>query len=216
MIKLYRSNYDEFDPDNNGGDITDFEIESGVKNSFLLRVRPHQAEFGAVRWFKFYVYSDIDIITIGVDLAVPTTSPKEEVYIGLDSGNYESDVDKDNFRSYGGFFVTDVDSDNIKITADRDVSDFVKADDVVTFYDTDLNRIIALEVDSVDSDKITFKKWGNKEVKVGFSGCSTLYIDSIDKDTPQAIWLKQVIPDYTDAMEDPLDEFRLNIWYDPK
>jgi len=215
MITFYNANFDEFDATKNGGDATT-QIESGVAHSFIKAVRPYTAEFGGERWFKFFIKSDVDIISVGVDIAKPTLSNTEEVYIGLDDANYENDIDKDNFRAYGGFYVSGVDEANKKITADRDVSSFIKTDDIVTFYDADINRITAMKVDSVDGSDITFKEWSDKTIQVGYSASSTLFLDSLDKDTLQPIWLKQVIPAYTDTMEDPLDEFIINVWYDPK
>jgi hypothetical protein len=75
MITFWNATYDGFDDTKNGGDITT-QIESGVSESFIKRVRPYTAEFGGERWFKFFIKSDIDIITIGVDIAKPTTSEK--------------------------------------------------------------------------------------------------------------------------------------------
>jgi hypothetical protein len=218
MLKFYRSNYDEFDPDNNGGDITDEEIESAVAHSFIPRVRPRMAELGGDRYFKFYIKTDIDIVTIGLDVAKFTDSETEEIYLTLANSNdeVESDLDKDNLRLYGGFKVTDIDEDNLQITADRDVSDFVKADDNVTFYDSTSKRKTAMIVDSVDTNKITFKEWSDVSVNIGDYGSSTAYINSLDKDEYIGIWIKQVVPAYTKAMEDPLDSFVINIWYDKK
>ena len=218
MLKFYRSNYDEFEPNNNGGDITDIEIESGVAHSFIPRVRPRMAELGGERYFKFYIKTDIDIIMIGIDIAKFTKSPKEEVYLAFAGSNdeVESDLDKDNLRLYGGFSVVSVDKNNLQITADRDVSEFIKADDNVTFYDSASKRKTAMIVNSVDTDKITFKEWSNVPISVGDYGSSSLYVDSLDKDEYIGIWLKQVVPAYTEAMEDPLDSFNLNIWYDKK
>ena len=218
MLKFYRSNYDEFDPDNNGGDITDEEIESGVAHSFIPQVRPRMAELGGERYFKFYIKTDIDIITIGIDIAKFTDSPKEEVYFAFAGSNeeVESDLDKDNIRLYGGFKVTDVDEDNLQITVNKDVSEFVKADDNVTFYNSESGRKTAMIVDTVDTDKITFKKWSDVSVSVGDYGSSSLYTDSLDKDEYIGIWIKQTVEEYTEVMEDPLDSFTCNVWYDEK
>jgi len=158
----------------------------------------------------------IDIINVGVDIAKPTLSESEEVYIGLSDAEYESDIDKDNFRIYGGFYVESVDKANRKVTADRDVSEFVKEKDIVTFYDSDINRITAMEVESVSGADIVFKKWSDKTIEVGYSGCSTIFFKDLNKDTLQPIWLKQIIPAYTKPMENPLDEFVINIWYEIK
>ena len=215
MITLFNANFDEFDSAKNGGSLTT-QIESGVAHSFIKAVRAYSAEFGGERWFKFFIKSDIDIINVGVDIAKPTLSESEEVYIGLSDAEYESDIDKDNFRIYGGFYVDSVDKANRKITADRDVSEFIKEKDIVTFYDGDINRITAMKVDSVDGNEIVFKEWSDREINTGYSGCSTIFFDSLDKDTLQPIWLKQVIPAYTKPMENPLDEFILNIWYEIK
>ena len=218
MITLFKSNYDEFDPTKNGGDITDTQIESGVLHSFIPWIRPFMAEAGGERWFKFYVKTDKDIITVGVDIAKPSVSPTEEVFIAKAQSDeeVESDLDKENIRLYGGFVVNSVDSSNKQITADRDVSGFVKTDDFVTFYDTDTNRVTMMEVESVDADKITFKKWTDKTIKTGYTGSSTAFFEQIYENSHIGLWLKQVVAPYTEAMEAPADEFKLNIWYENK
>jgi hypothetical protein len=224
MITFWNATFNEFNDTNNGGDSTTI-IESGVAESFIKRVRPYTAEFGGERWFKFFIKSDIDIVSIGVDIAKSTTSEKEEVYIGIGKdtngnlANYESDIDKNNFKPYGGFIVTDIDIDNKTIVTDIDLSDFVASGDIITFYDSDLNRIIALKVDSIDSNdntKIIVTKWGDKQVLAGYTGASSLFIESLDADTEYPIWLKQIVPSHTTTMEDPLDEFNFNVWYDIK
>jgi len=221
-ITFWRSNYDEFDDTKNGGDITSTQIESGVANSLLLAVRPRIAEVGGERWFKFFIKTDIDILTIGIDIAKYTSSPTEEVYFALetksDHSDVESDLDKDNIRLYGGFSVTDVDADNKQITVDRDVSAFVKADDWVTFYDSDFNRVTGMFVDSVSDDglTITFKLWTDKTITAGMTGSSSIYISSLNADDYVGIWVKETIEAYTEPMEDPLNEFVINIWYDIK
>lgn len=221
-ITFWRSNYDEFDPSKNGGDITDTQIESGVANSILLPVRPRQAEVGAERWFKFFVKTDSDILTIGIDVAKYTDSPTEEVYFGAetksDHTDVESDLDKDNFRLYGGFKVESVDSGNKQITTDRDVNDFVKADDWVTFYDNEQNRVTGMYVDSVSDDgkTITFKLWTDKTIDNTMTGSSTIYTTSLNAGEYIGIWIKEVIGAYTEAMEDPLNSFTCNVWYDEK
>ena len=213
-IKLYRSTYDEFDPTNNGGDITDNLIESGVLHSFMPRVRPRMAEIGGERWFKFFVKADVDIVSIGIDIAKYTKSEDEEIYIALENNHneVESDIDKDNIRLFGGFRVVDIDKDNKQITADRDVSDFVKAGDYVTFYNKSNNRIISLKVDSVDEDKITFKIL--KDIEIGYLASSSLFVENINKDEYIGIWLKQTIKEYSQGI-DP-NSCILNIWYDKK
>ena len=222
MITFFRSNYDEFDSSVNGGDITDYQIESGVANSIIPAVRPREAEVGAERWFKFFIKTDIDIVTIGIDVAKYTTSPTEEVYFALetkdDHSDVEDDLDKDNIRVYGGFSVTDVDVDNKQITTDRDVSGFVKADDWVTFYDSLKNRVTGMYVDSVSDDgkTIAFKTWTDKEISEGMTASSSIYLDALNADEYVGIWIKEIVEPYTEAMEDPLNEFILSVWYDVK
>jgi len=203
-IKLYRSNYDEFDPTKNGGDITDIEIESGVLHSFIPRIRTRTAEAGGERWFKFFVKTDVDIVSIGIDVAKYTTSPSEEVYFALetksDHTDYESDLNKD----------------NLKITADRNVSDFVKADDWITFYDSDINRVTSMQVDSVDNDTITFKQWSDKAIFENYTASSSILVDSLNANEYIGVWIKQVVGAYTEAMENPANEFVFNCWYDIK
>ena len=220
-ITLFRSTYDEFDADNNGGDTTDIQIESGVINSFIPAVRPRQAEIGAERWFKFFVSSDIDIITIGIDIAKYTSSPKEEIYFALetksDHSDVESDLDKDNIRIYGGFHVDDFDASKLTITSDRNVNDFVKADDNVTFYDAAFARLTSMIVDSVSDDglTITVKLWSNIDITNAVSGTSSLYVDELDS-TYVGVWIKEVIPAFTQVMEITPNKFNVNVWYDAK
>jgi len=219
-IKLYRSTYDEFDTSQNGGDITDAQIESGVLHSFIPRVRPRMAEVGGERWFKFFVKTDADIVSIGIDIAKYTTSQSEEVYFALetksDHSDVEDDLNKDDIRLYGSLLVNEVDKDNLKITADRKVSDFIKADDWVTFYDSDINRVTAMEVDTVDDDTITFKQWSDKTISENYTASSSILVDSLNADEYVGIWIKQVVNSYTEAMENPADEFIFNCWYDSK
>ena len=221
-ITFWRSNYDEFDPTKNGGDITNTQIESGVANSMLLPVRPRTAEVGGQRWFKFFIKTDIDILTIGIDVAKYTDSPTEEVYFGLetkaDHSDVEADLDKDNFRIYGGFKIESVDSANKQITVDRDVSEFVKAGDWVTFYDSSQNRVTGMFVGSVSDDgkTITFKLWTDKEITAGMTGSSTIYLTTLNANDYVGIWIREDIAPYTEAMEDPLNSFVCNVWYDEK
>jgi len=222
MITFYRSTYNEFDAGSNGGDITTIQIESGVANSMLPPVRPRMAEVGGERWFKFFVKTDEDILTIGVDIAKNTTSPTEEVYFAKetksDHSDVESDLDKDNIRLFGGFNVNSIDIDNLQVTSDRDTSNFVKADDWVTFYDTDSLRLTGMFVDSVSDDglTITFKKWTDKDMTLAITGVSSPYFASLDADDYTGIWIKETVEAYTDAMEDPLNQFNINVWYDKK
>ena len=220
-IEFFRSTYDEFNAGNNGGDITSIQIESGVINSFIPAVRPRQAEIGAERWFKFFVKSDIDIITIGIDIAKYTSSPKEEIYFALetksDHSDVESDLDKSNIRIYGGFNVNSFDASELTVTSDRDVNDFVKADDNVTFYDNSFARLTSMIVDSVSDDglTITVKLWSNIDITNAVSGTSSLYIDELDN-TYVGVWIKEVIPTFTEAMEITPNAFNANVWYDAK
>ena len=220
-ITLYRSTYDEPTPDNNGGDITTVQIESGVIHSFIPPVRPRQAEIGAERWFKFFVSSDIDIITIGIDIAKYTSSPKEEIYFALetksDHSDVESDLDKDNIRLFGGFHVDSFDASNLTITSDRDVNNFLKADDNVTFYDATFVRLTSMMVDSVSNDglTITVKQWSNIDITNVVSGTSSVYVDELDS-TYVGVWVKEVVPAFTQVMEITPNTFNVNVWYDAK
>ena len=221
-ITFWRSNYDEFDATKNGGDITSTQIESGVANSMLLPVRPRTAEVGGQRWFKFFIKTDIGILTIGIDVAKYTDSPTEEIYFGLeikaDHSDVEADLDKSNFRIYGGFSVVSVDATNKQITVDRDVREFVKAGDWVTFYDSAQNRVTGMFVDSVSSDgkTITFKLWTDKEITAGMTGSSTIYLTTLNANDYVGIWIREDIAPYTEPMEDPLNSFVCNVWYDEK
>ena len=221
-ITFWRSTYNEFDDTKNGGDITNTQIESGVANSMILPVRPREAEVGAERWFKFFVKTDTDILTIGIDVAKYTDSPTEEVYFGLetksDHSDVESDLDKDNFRVFGGFKVESVDADNKQVTTDRDVNEFVKADDWVTFYDGSNNRVTGMYVDSVSDDgkTITFKLWTDKTIDDTMTASSSIYVTTLNADDYVGIWIKEEIEAYTKRMEDPLNSFICNVWYDEK
>ena len=216
MITLYKSHIDEFDSQVNGGEITDEVIESGVIENVIPNVRPFTAENGGERWFKFFIKAKVDLVTIGVDIAKVTDSESEEVFLALGSdSDVEDDIDKENIRLYGGFIVENVDNENFKITADRDVSEFVKADDLVTFYDNE-NRVIAVKAKEVNEKTITFNSFGDKEIKAGFNGSSTLFIDELNANEAQGIWIKNIIAPYTEAMEEPPNSFILNVWFDVK
>lgn len=217
MIKFYKSNYDEFDSSVNGGAITSTQIETGVLHSMIPRVRPRIAETGGDRWFKMFMSSDEDILSIGVDIAKVSDSPSEEIYLSFaSSDDVEDDIDKDNARIFGGFVIDSLDETNKKITADREVTNFVTGGDFVTFYDGNLVRLTALEVDSINENEIVVKEWGNVSLNAGNTASSTLLFDSIDKDANVAVWIKQEIKPFTEAMEEPADSFSLNIWYDIK
>ncbi len=212
-ITFYRSNINEFDASKNGGSYTEI-AESGVINNLIPDVRAYTAEFGGERWFKFFIKANENLINIGVDIARFTASLTEEVYLSLGGDDeYESDLDKDNIRVYGGFKV--VDFDGSTLTADRDVSNFVKSDDIVTFYNENQQRVTAWVVDSVDKEKITFKKKDNTNVKDLYAS-SSIFIKSLDKDKYQGFWIKQVIKPYTEVMEEDPDNFVINIWYEKK
>ncbi len=165
-IEFYKSTVDEWDSSVNGGDITEDLIESGVAHSLMLPVRPATAENGGERWFKYYAKATVDTITLGFDVGKFSISSTENVYLFLAGSNdeVEDDLDKPNVRLYGGFKADDYDADNKKVTADRDVSDFIKADDRVTFYDADGAKLTSWEVESVDAKDITFKDTNDDDV----------------------------------------------------
>ena len=221
-IKFYRSNYDEFNPDNNGGDITDTQIETDVLNSILPAVRPRTAEIGGDRYFKFFIKTDEDILSIGIDVASPTTSPTEDIYLTLetkdDHSDVESDLDKDNLRVYGGFILTDFDRDKKQITVDRDVTNYVKVDDNVTIYNKDKKRVNLMFVKEVSDDgkTITFKEFCPSDIEAGYTGSSSIYLKRMDKDDYIGVWIKEKIGSFTKPMEDPLNVFKINVWYDIK
>ena len=221
-ITFFRSTYKEFDPTTNGGDITTTQIESGVLNSMILPVRPREAEIGDERWFKFFVKTDVDILTIGIDMAKYTDSPTEEIYFGLetkaDHSDVESDLDKSNFRVYGGFKIETVDSSNKQITVDRNVTDFVKANDWVTIYDNAQNRVTGMYVNTISSDgkTLTFKLWTDKTIDNTMTGSSSIYLTTLNANDYVGIWMKEVIKPYTEAMETTPNSFVCNVWYDKK
>ena len=216
-IEFYKSTVDEWDASVNGGDITDALIESGVAHSLMLPVRPATAENGGERWFKYYVKATVDTITLGFDVGKFSISPTENVYLSLAGSNeeVESDLDKPNVRVYGGFLVSSYDADNKVVTADRDVSEFVKADDRVTFYDADGAKLTSWEVESVDATDITFKDTNDDDV-IGLKASSTMERDTLNTDEYVGFWVKEVIGNFTAPMEDPLNEFVLAVWYDVK
>ena len=213
-ITLLRSNYDEFNPSNNGGGDAGI-IESGVIESFIKNVRPFLAEQGGKRYFKFFIKSSVDIIDVGI-CVTPSLSEKEEVYLFLSDAEFESDIDKDNIRLYGGFIVESVDGANNKITADRDVGEFVKAGDLVSFFDSEMNRKTALKVSGVDGGVIEFETMGDVGINAGYFGSSSIYFETINANELKAVWIKEVIEPFCEVMEDPLNKFNLNVWYDVK
>jgi len=218
-LEFYKSlKIDEFDPSNNGDDIdTNALIESGILNNLLLPVRPYTAEVGGERYFKFFIKATVDVITLGLDIASFTTSPTEEVYLFEAGSNteLESDLDKNNLRVYGGFLVTNYDKDNKKVTADRDISGFVKAGDTVTFYNADNTKLVSWTVDTVSGADITFTEVSSDDVS-NLKASSTIYIDALNANEYKGFWVKEVVSPFTEAMEDPANEFVLNIWYDLK
>lgn len=219
-LDYYRSlKISDFNADDNGDDIdTDAIIEDGVAHSFISRVRPRLAEQGGERYKKFYIKANSDIIDIGVDISMPSTCPTEEVYFFQAGSNaeLESDLDKDNIRLYGGFITDTVDNDNKQVKADRDVSNFIKANDYVTFFKTDdFTKITTLEVDSVDTDTITFKDMGSEDITTS-NGSSDIQFDSLDKDDYIGFWIYQTVAEWTHPMEDPLDNFVMTVYYDEK
>jgi len=217
-LEFHKSTVDEWDADNNGGDITDALIESGVANALMLDVRPATAENGGTRYFKYFVKATVDTITLGFDIGRFTDSVAEEVYLFKAGSNdeVESDLDKDNLRLYGGFLVTNYDADNKKVTADRDVSDFVKADDKVTFYDDNKTKITSWEVDSVDGADITFKDTNDDDVSDCLAS-SSITIDELDTDDYTGFWIKEVIPPFSTGKDgDEFNSFETNVWYDVK
>jgi hypothetical protein len=218
-LEFYKSNVDEWDADNNGGDIDDKEmIESGVANALMLDVRPATAEDGGVRYFKFFVKATVDTITLGFDISRFTDSEKEEVYL-FRAGSHEeveSDLNKDNLRLYGGFLVTNYDADNKTVTADRDVSEFVKADDKVTFYLEKGGRIVSWVVDSVDGADVVFKDTSDDDISGAYAS-SSITLDALDTDDYVGFWIKEVIPQFsTGAYGEEYNSFEINIWYDVK
>ncbi|MRJ06254.1 MAG: hypothetical protein C6I01_01880 [Epsilonproteobacteria bacterium] len=221
-ITFWKSNWNEFDPTQNGGDITDQQITPGVSGDLIPPVRPFTAEVGGERWVKFFIKTDADIITTSLEMPMPTTCPTEDVFYGLetkgDHTDVESDLDKDNFRLYGSFFVSSVDADNRKVVADRNVEAFIKADDRVSFWNlTTGERKTSMEVESVSGSEITFKEWDdNGDVAGGDGGCSILPLPDLNADEYIGIWLKEVIQPFTKPMEDPQNQIIFSVVYDDK
>jgi len=216
MVEFYKTNIDEFDKSKNGGAITDDIAEDGVKNNLLPDVRSRIAEQGGEKFVKFFIKSTTNIVDVGVAISQSSASPTEEVYISLAGGDeYERDLDKESMRFYGAFVVESYDKESKKAVADVDVSDFVKADDTVTFYDSDNLKIVSFEVDSVSAKEITFKEVNDTDV-ASHTGASTIIIDALDAEAEAGFWIKQKIGAFTEAMEQNLDNFTLNVWYDKK
>ena len=117
-----------------------------------------------------------------------------------------------------GFKITDVDVDNKQITSDRDVTEFVKKDDWVTIYDDSYSRITGMNVDSISDDglTITFKLWTDKTIDNTMIASSSIYVTTLNKDDYFGIWVKETIAPYTEAMENPLNNSIINVWYDKK
>ena len=216
-LEHYNSTRDEFDSSLNGGAMTDELIESEVAHSFMLPVRPMTAEAGGERWFKFYIKATVDTITLGVNIAKTSSSPTEEVYICLatDDDEVEDDVDKENIRLFGGFIAESYDKDDKKVIANIDVSTFVKADDKVTFFDSENLKVTSWIVDSVDAKEIIFKDVNDDDV-TGLYASSTIEIDELSTDEHIGFWIKQEIASLTEPMEDPLNRYILGTWYDLK
>ena len=214
-ITFYKSTINEFDTTLNGGDKTEI-IESGVLNNLLPDVRAYTAEFGGERWFKFFIQAGADLINIGVDIAIPTISSSEEVLLALASSveEVESDLNKENIRLYGSFKVNSYDAAAKKVTDDRDVSEFVKAGDVVTFYDgNEIKKIVSWIVGEVNKDEITFSSSNITNVSSLYAS-STIMLDKLNSGEYRGFWLKQIIEPYTQAMD--ADLFFINVWYELK
>jgi hypothetical protein len=205
MITFYNTNYNEFDPTKNGGGMVR-AINNDLKHELIKRVRPNTAENGGIRWFKFFIRPKTKVLNVGVNLIKFTDSPTEEVYLSDSVANFESELD--NPRLFGVFEVVDVD-DKV-ITANKDVSEFVKVDDIVTFFN-DERRVVFIKVEKVDNNKITLQR-KSKLLKVGLIGSSTIFFDELDD--KKGLWIKQVIEADTEAMEYPLNNVKLNIYFD--
>ena len=205
MITFYNTNYNEFDPTKNGGGMVEI-INNDLAHELIKRVRPNTAENGGIRWFKFFIKSQTKLLNVGVCLMKFTDSPTEEVYLSDSVANFESELD--NPRLFGVFEVVDVDDEII--TADRDVSEFVKVDDIVTFFN-DERRVVFIKVKEVNDNKITLQR-KSKLLKVGLIGSSTIFFDELDD--KKGLWIKQVIEADTEVMEYPLNNVKLNIYFD--
>jgi hypothetical protein len=205
MITFYNTNYNEFDPTKNGGGMVEI-INNDLAHELIKRVRPNTAENGGIRWFKFFIRPKTKVLNVGVNLIKFTDSPTEEVYLSDSVANFESELD--NPRLFGVFEVVDVD-DKV-ITANKDVSEFVKVDDIVTFFN-DERRVVFIKVEKVDNNKITLQR-KSKLLKVGLIGSSTIFFDELDD--KKGLWIKQVIEADTEAMEYPLNNVKLNVYFD--
>jgi len=215
-ITLFRSTYDEFDSSLNGGDITATIIETGVVNSFIPAVRPRLAELGGERWYKFFFKTDVNIMTIGLDITKITTSPTEEIYFGVETSHTEVEnaVDKASIRLYGGFGIASIDSTNSQITADKDVTDIVKVNDTVTIYDNTGVRQTAMQVSAVSGTLITFTTWTTVAIDTTMSASSSILVSTLNLGAYIGIWCKEVIDPFTAVMEITPNDFGINIWYD--
>jgi hypothetical protein len=101
-----------------------------------------------------------------------------------------------------------------KVTADRDVSEFVKAGDVVTFYDgNEIKKIVSWIVGEVNKDEITFSSSNITNVSSLYAS-STIMLDKLNSGEYRGFWLKQIIEPYTQAMD--ADLFFINVWYELK
>lgn len=212
-MTLYRSRYDLYNPQNNGGAITDTVIESGVAHSFVPPVSAMMAERGGERWLKFFLKTEESVRNVGVCIARPGASATEEVCLAVGGETeVESDLDKQNVRLYGGFVVDSFDAAQKRVTADRDVSGFVLPGDPVTFYKEDLTRMTTLEVQSVDGPSVTFADF--IDLTGAKTAASTIVLDAIAAGAAQGFWLRQIVGAHTEPMESPPDSFVLGIWYE--
>ena len=213
MITFYKSVYNGADPSLNGGGITEEIAESGVVNSLVPQARAIDCELGRTRWIKFFAKTDIDIVNVGFCIAKPSQSQNEEVYLAFGTKtDYESDIDKVNIRIYGAFAINAIDSSQKLVVADRDVSNFVKANDLVTFFDSFLNRIIALRVAEVDAENIYLQNF--TDISNAAYGASVVFLESLAAADYIGLWLKQEIYPHIVSLDSQLNSFVLSAWWE--
>jgi len=214
-ITLYQpANIDMTNPSTNGGAISNAVIEDGVLNNLFPDILAIALEFGDERWVKFFLKTTTDLSVLGICLGLSSFDNGDLVYLASGGATEtEADLDKANMRFYGAFNVSNYDAANKKVTADRDVSEFVKIDDLVTFYDSDSNRVIAYEVQNINSNEIIFKNV-NSEVDISnCSGHSTIFYEALTANTELGFWIKEVIEPYI-LPNDISVFFNCLIWYE--
>ena len=209
-MEFYKTEFNKFDGAKNGGSITR-QVTSGVLEDLIPKVTPYEAELGNTRFIKFFVKHFKEVEILGIDIMNNTTSLDDEMmlFIGGSEDEVENDLDKDNIRIYKDFLVDDYDESTKTLKANVDVSEFVKVDDLVTFY-KDGRKFFSSFVKTVDEKTVELEEVKAGANIEGLKGCSTIYKN--DSDT-LIVWVKHTIKSYAKPMEFPPNRVDFNVWY---